>query len=110
MNPYLEIILNGEVVIKYPQNTRLPGKQREFLDIMDIDMDAGIELNGYLINQPSIQQRSHYVAMQLIQALKTNNNGLITASCAYLTTRQPTLRKVRANEAKEEITLELEFD
>ncbi len=110
MNTSLEIILNNNVMLKYPRNTRLPGKQREFLDIMDIDMDAGIELNGSIINQPSIQQRSHYVAMQLIQALKSNNKGLITASCAYLTTRQPTLQKIRANEAKEVITLELVFD
>ena len=50
MNPTLEIILNGDTVIEYQRNIRLPGKQREFLDIMDIDMDDGINLDGEVIN------------------------------------------------------------
>lgn len=110
MNPTLEIILNGDSVIQYSRNTRLPGKQREFLDIMDIDMDQGIKLDGKVINSPNNQQRSHYVALELIHAMKSNNQRMITALCAYLASRLPTLQQIRANEEGEAISLELVFE
>ena len=110
MNPTLEIMLNGNPVIKYQRNTRLPGKQREFLDIMDIDMDEGINLDGKIISSPDNQQRCYYVAMKLIQALKSNNKGMITASCAYLANRQPTLQQISAEEDGNSVTLELVFE
>jgi hypothetical protein len=110
MSSVLEITLNGNVMIEYPRNTRLPGKQREFLDIMDLDMDEGINLNGKSVDSPNNQQRSLYVAMKLIRALGSNNKSLITASCAYLVNRQPALQKVRANEEGEAITLELVYE
>lgn len=110
MNPDLEVILNGQLLIKYPRNTRLPGKQREFLDIMDIDMDNGINLNGKAIVSPNNQQRIHYIAMQLIHALLSNNQGMIKASCAYLANRQPTLQLIKAIEEGESTSLELIYD
>ena len=59
MNPVLEVFLNGRLMIEYPRNTRLPGKQREFLDIIDIDMDKGIELDGKIIESPDSKQRQN---------------------------------------------------
>ncbi len=110
MNPSLQIILNGNPLLEFPRNTRLPGKQRDFLDFMDIDMDKGIKLDGSIINSPNDHQRTHYVAMQLIQALKSNNKGLVTATCAYLANRQPTLKQIRAVEEGAAMTLEFVFD
>lgn len=110
MKPNLEIILNGNLVIEYPRSTRLPGKQRGFLDIMDFDMDEGINLEGEIIDSPDKQQRSRYVSMKLFQALKSNNKGLITASCAYLVNRQPELLKIKANEEGDTVILELVFE
>jgi len=110
MSPVLEVMLNGNTVMEYQRNTRLPGKQREFLDIMDIDMDESINLDGKIVNSPNNKQRTHYVAMKLIQALKSNNKGMITATCAYLANRQPTLQQIRADEEGEAVTLELVFE
>ena len=110
MIPILEIIFNGHTMIEYQRNTRLPGKQRELLDIMDIDMDKGFHLDGELISSPTNQQRAHYVVMKLFQALKSNNKGLINASCAYLANRQPGLQQVRINEEGEAVSLELVFE
>ena len=110
MNPVLQVILNNEVMINYPHNTRLPGKQREFLDIMDIEMDEGINLEGKSIDTPDYQQRTHYVAMKLIQALMSNNQGMIKATCAYLVNRQPALHIISATEEDEEMTLELIYE
>ncbi len=106
----LEVILNGDTVMEYLRNTRLPGKQREFLDIMDIDMDEGINLDGKIICSPNNKQRIHYIAMKLIQALKSNNKEMVTATCAYLANRQPTLHQIRADEEGEAVTLELVFE
>ena len=109
-NPALEVILNGQLVAEYQRNSRLAGKQREFLDIMDIDMDKGVKLDGKVIKSPDDQQRSHYISMELIQAVKSNNRGMITASCAYLANRHPTLQKIMVKEEGETISLELLFD
>ena len=110
MNPSLEIILNDNLILEYPRNTRLPGKQREFLDIMDHDMNEGIKLDGNIIHTPDSQNRIHYIALQLIQAMKSNNRGMIMASCAYLINRQPTLQQIRAWEVDDTISLELIYD
>ena len=110
MSSDLEVILNGQLLVKYPRNTRLPGKQREFLDIMDIDMDKGINLNGKAIDSPNNQQRTHYVAMKLIHALLSNDDGMIKAACAYLANRQPALQLIKATEEDESTSLELVYD
>lgn len=97
-------------MIKYPRATRLPGKQREFLDFMDTDMEKGITLDGKVIASPDPHQRTHYVAMKLIQALLSNNQGMIKASCAYLANRQPNLQLIRATKEGEAMKLELVYD
>ena len=110
MNFNLEIFINNKLVFGYPRNTRLPGKQREFLDAMDHDMNEGIKLNGNIINMPSTQQKLYYITLQLIQALNTDNLGMVRATCAYLINRQPTLQQIRAYEEGETISLELVYD
>jgi len=106
----LRVILNGEEVFAYEKNTRHPGKQRELLDNMDLDMDEGIEINGELIESPDKMQRAQYVAMSLLYGIQMDGDGLISASCGYLVTRLPDLKQVRAVESGEEVTMELIFD
>jgi len=106
----LEIFLNKTIMMEYDRNTRLPGKQREFLDRMDFDMDEGIYFDGKSYDNPDASQRGKYVAMKLIQALQTNNHGMINAMCAYLVNRLPTLNQVSAEESSGEVTIKLHFD
>jgi hypothetical protein len=61
------VYINGTKILDYDINTRQPGKQRQFLDAMDLDMDEGIELNGEMIDSPNQMQRANYVAMSLKQ-------------------------------------------
>lgn len=110
MKSELEVIINNEIIIKYDRNTRLPGKQREFLDIMDIDMDEGIYLNDKRYTKPDMQQRGKYVAMKLIQAIQANDQGMINAMCAYLANRLPTLNQISAEESASDVTINLNFD
>ncbi|MBN4080583.1 hypothetical protein JYT31_02855 [Beggiatoa alba] len=106
----LRIYVNGEKVFEYEQNTRHPGKQREFLDNMDLDMDEGIELDGDIISSPNSMQRAQYVAMSLLYGIQMKSEGLISASCGYLVTRLPKLKQIRAVETDEEVTMDLIFE
>ena len=110
MNSALEIILNGKVAIKYPRNTRLPGKQREFLDIMDLDMDEGIYLDDEHYANPDARQRGKYVTMKLIQAIQANDHGMMNAMCAYLINRLPELNQADAEENGKDVAINLIFD
>lgn len=110
MPTMLSIYVNGEKVLEYDKNTRQPGKQRQFLDNMDLDMDEGIEINDEIITSPDKMQRANYVAMNLLYGIQTNSEGMISATCAYLANRLPELKKIRSVEEGEEITMELIFN
>lgn len=106
----LRVVLNGNEIYEYEKNTRHPGKQREFLDNMDLDMDEGIEIDGKLISHPDRMQRAQYVAMSLLYGIQMESKGLISAACGYLVTRLPDLKQIRAVEKGEEVTMDLIFD
>jgi hypothetical protein len=105
----LVVVFNGQSVIEYDRNRRLPGQQREYLDRMDDDMAAGIDLNGEPIMNPDSQQRAKFVAMQLVHAVINDNDPMIAAMSAYLAIRLPALQQVKAEEHGEHISLELVF-
>lgn len=46
MSSLLKIYINNKQFLEYDKKTRVPGKQCQYLDGMDLDMDEGIELNG----------------------------------------------------------------
>jgi len=110
MSEKLYIELNGASVIEYDRNIRLPGHQRRFLDKMDEDMSDGIELVGEAIEQPNPVQRAQFVAIQLLTAMRQNEEGLIAATCAYLANRYPEMRKVVAKELGDNVSLDLVFN
>jgi hypothetical protein len=93
--------------MEYDKHTRLPGRQRRFLDKMDVDMDSGICLDTQTIVSPTRMQRAYYVAMTLIRNLHTDNPDMVSMSCAYLTNRIPELKEVRAHEDGENVSMEL---
>lgn len=106
----LRIVLNGSEIHEYEKNTRHPGKQRELLDNMDLDMDEGIEIDGNVISSPDKMQRAQYVAMSLLFGIEMKSDGLVSAACGYLVTRLPDLKQVRAVENDKVVTMDLIFD
>lgn len=106
----LSVYINGEKVLDYDKNTRQPGKQRQFLEHMDFDMDEGIELNGKMINSPDKMQRANYVTMSLLYGIEKEDQGMIAATCGYLANRLPELKQIRAVEDEDEVTLDLIFN
>ena len=106
----LRVVLNGSEVHEYEKSTRHPGKQRELLDNMDLDMDEGIEIDGNVISSPDKVQRAQYVAMSLLYGIQMKSEGLVSAACGYLVTRLPDLKQIRAVEKDEVVTMDLIFD
>ena len=110
MHVLLELEIDGEVVLEFDRNARLPGRQRDFLDKMDEDMDKGIQLAGRQVSQPDRLQRAQYVAMHLLQAFRENNQGMINATAAYLSQRLPELKRIQVQTAATQGSLELILD
>jgi len=94
----LTVFINNEIVFEFDKNLSLEDMQLTFLDRMDADMDKGIKIRGELLKQPDSQQRTIFVAMNLIKALQQDHDAAKTASCAYLVNRHPDLLEVHANE------------
>jgi hypothetical protein len=110
MKPLLCVVINDAVKLEYDRSARLPGKQRDFIDKMDADMDEGIELEEQRISHPDAVQRGQYVAMTLLQGMEADNEALVGACCAYLSSRMPGLREIRAEADSEGFSMRLLFD
>ncbi|MFP3874996.1 MAG: hypothetical protein ACLFQT_03145 [Thiohalophilus sp.] len=110
MQSLLRLKIDGDTVLEFDRNTRLPGRQRDFLDKMDEDMDRGIELADEHIAEPDSLQRAHYVAMHLLKAFDEDNQAMITASCAYLVQRVPALNTIEVQNRGEQTLLQLILD
>ena len=102
----LQVFINNEVVFEFDRNFSVGDEQLAFLDKMDADMDKGIKIYGELLKNPDSQQRATFVTMNLIRALKQDNDAIITASCAYLLNRNPDLIEVHANDHEQSIKIE----
>ena len=96
MSNVMAVLLNGTAQIEYNRDISLPGKQRDYLDRMDQDMEAGILLGNQFVEAPNQIQRAQFIALQLVQALLVDNEQHIAASCAYLADRLLDLKQVKA--------------
>ena len=106
----LSVFINGKKILDYDKNSRQPGKLRQFLDNMDLDMDAGIEINDEMISSPDKMQRANYVAMSLLYGIENKSDGMISATCGYLANRLPELKQVRSVEEGNQIVMDLIFN
>ncbi len=96
MSDVMAVLLNGTAQIEYNREITLPAKQLDYLERLDQDMDAGIQLGNQHINKPDQIQRAQFIAMHLIQSLLADDEQHIAASCAYLANRLPDLKQVKA--------------
>lgn len=110
MKSLLSLKIDGNIVLEFDRNTRLPGRQRDFLDKMDEDMSQGILLAEKNISNPDNLQRAHYVAMHLLQAFEEGDQSMISAACAYLIHRLPALNTIQVDHDSQGINLRLNLD
>jgi hypothetical protein len=106
----LTVLVNGEPQLEYYRGKPLPDAQRGYLDRMDETMEAGVQLGGVEVIRPDTLQRAQFVAIQVIEALRSGNDALSAAGCAYLATRLPDLTQVRARLVDGGFSAELVFD
>ena len=103
----LQIFVNNEIVFEFDRNFFIDDDQLAFLDRMDSDMSRGIKIQGELLQNPDAHQRATFVSMNLIKALKQDNESIRTASCAYLVNRLPKLSEVHVSDNENTIKIEL---
>lgn len=110
MSNNLTVLLNGVSQIVYDRTKQLPAKQKSFLDKMDNDMSDSITVNGQTIVHPDKMQRALFVANNLIEAIKSEEEAAAAALCAYLSIRLPDLKQLKANDIQGGILIDLIFD
>jgi hypothetical protein len=106
----LVAVLQGESQVEYDRSRPLPEQQLKYLDMMDEKMDQGIPQGAGHIFAPDLKQKAQFVANQLIQAIKSDNEQLAAATLSYLANRLPDLLQVVAEENDGETTIKLVYD
>ena len=102
----LSIFINDQLVFEYDRSTKLDDKQLEFIDKMDQDMDRGLKMYGELIRKPDTKQKATFVAMNLLKALKHDDDARIAVTCAYLNSRLPHAVEMHARDQGKRIDIE----
>lgn len=103
--------LNGESQLEFDRTQVLGERQQEYLKIMDSKMEDGIPHGAGHVFAPDVQQKSQFVASQLVDAIKAGNEQLAAATLSWLATRLPGLQQVAAEEKPDgQIAISLIYD
>lgn len=106
----VSFLLGNNEMLHYDKASPLPDSQREYLDVMDKKMDQGFELIGKKIVNPDQQQKSQFVAFNLVHALENNDDQTAIVMFTYLVQRMPDLKQVKARSEGGKIGIEFIFD
>jgi hypothetical protein len=102
----LSLFVNEQLAFECDRSMLLDEKQLEFLDRMDSDMERGFKIQGELITHPDKKQKATFVTMNLLNALRQEDNAKIAVACAYLSNRLPHVVEVHARDAGDRIDIE----
>ena len=97
MSEKMVVLVNGQSYIEYDRSKALSDSQLQYLEQMDVKMDAGIELGKEKIAAPDDKQKAQFVALTLLTAITDENDQLIAATSSYLAVRYPDLKQVKAD-------------
>lgn len=110
MNEPLVVVLDGVSQLEYQRGVPLEPAQRRYLDQLDRRMDTGIDLGDRRVEQPDALRRAQFMAQQLLDAVQAGNEAVAAATCAYLASRIPDLKQVRATTRGGLLSFDLVFD
>lgn len=110
MSDILAVVINDVVHLEYDRRKSLPEQQRQFLEKMDQELTSQIVMGDKVINNPDLQERAQFVAINLVNALNTSNEGVAAAMCTYLAERIPDLKQVKVTEQNGQVVIDLVFD
>ena len=106
----MAVLINGIAQLEYDRDKALTDYQLTYLDEMDKKMDAGINIDGEFIESPELNQRIQFITANMLSAIKSDNEGMISALCTYLATRLPDLKQIKVVEEGEDMTIDMVFD
>ncbi len=106
----MAVVIDSVETLLYDRSITLPENQAEYLHTMDSRMDLGFMLSGESILEPGIMERAQFVALQLIDSLKSDEDGLAAACCAWLATRLPDLKQLKSQSTEDGHKVEFVFD
>ncbi|MDH5571920.1 MAG: hypothetical protein OEY89_09155 [Gammaproteobacteria bacterium] len=110
MSNIMAVLQNGIAQIEYNRDKFLPDHQQLYLDKMDEKMNTGILIDNVLIENPEPEQRLRFVAGNLANAIKSGDEPMVAALCAYLASRQPELKQVKIEDVEGGISIDLVYD
>lgn len=110
MSNLLGILLNGIAQLEYHRDRPLPDHQAAYLDKMDKKMDQGIFIGSKTVENPDIHQRAQFVAANLLNAIKSDDEEMSAALCSWLAHRMPDLKQVKMDETDGGVSINLVFD
>ncbi|WP_455219061.1 hypothetical protein [Kaarinaea lacus] len=98
MSNIFAVIFNDVPQLEYDRTKPLPERQHQFLEKMDQELNSQIVMGEEVIQNPGIEEKAQFVAINLVNALKTANDNVAAAMCSYLANRIPNLKQVKVNE------------
>ena len=107
VNNLLTLYVNDQVVFEYEKDKQLEASHLTFLDKMDSDMDRGVKISGQLFEKPDLEQRIKFVVLNLLRALRQEEEAKTEALCAYMVNRKPELLEVHVRDKEDSIAIEL---
>jgi hypothetical protein len=110
MSTIFAVLFNGNPELEYDRRKPLSERQYQFLEKMDQELNAQIVMGGEVIQNPGIEQKAQFVAINLVDALIKSNDGVASAMCSYLATRVPNLKQLKVIENNGQVLIDLVFD
>lgn len=106
----LAVVINDQLTLQFDRSKPLPENQQQYLDKLDNKFDKGIELQGEKIDKPDTQQRARYMSLSLMEGIMYQEDDKAAASMAWLATRLPDLKQVKAIVDENGTQFDLIFD
>ncbi len=112
MSDIFAVLLNDVAQLEYDRNKPLTEYQTRYLESMDEKMDNGIEIGGETIVQPDFNQKTRFVAANLLHSLQSGDEGMTSALCTWLATRHPDLKQLKYDDRGNDgnVAIELVYD
>lgn len=110
MSSIFAVVINNVPELEYDRSKSLTEKQEHFLEMMDRELAKQIVIGEEVIEQPDLHQRAQFVAINLVNALKSGDDGVAAAMCSYLALRVPDLKKLKVDDQGGQVVIDLVFD
>ena len=110
MSNIFAVIINGTPELEYDRSKPLSERQHQFLEKMDQELNTQIVIGDKVIQNPGVEEKAQFVAINLVEALKASNDSVASAMCSYLAIRVPRLKQLKVNEDNGQLLIDLVFD